>query len=322
MAEASSFISNFKDMKKFFLFAGYLLSVAVVFYILDFGCGTILDKYLYLDNDLPLQYAHYGGNGESVVVLGASRAKHHYKPSVIDKETGLTSYNYGRDGRNIFNQYIIANELLSHASVKPKIFILEVASIDIEDTPGWNGEKLSNLFPLYKKNTEVREIVDREDPESGFALKYINLYRYNSSLFDYLKNLSASHNGDILKGYTPLYSEWPDDAEILDESENFSLYPWKEVYLKKLIELSKDNDVKIVFYNSPDFKIVKFQQAWESKIEAICAEYNVSFINHAHDSLFLSHREWFNEPFHLNDKGASEYSSIVAKEINEYIKNE
>ncbi len=321
MVVGNLFISNSDAMKKFFTFIGYLLAVVALFFVLDYGCGKLLDKFCLLDNDPSLKYAHQGGGGEKIAILGASRAKHHYKPSIFEKELNASSFNYGMDGRNIFNQYIVANELLSNASNKPELILLEIASIDIEDTPGWNGEKLSNLFPLYKENEKVREIVDLEDQENGFTLRYVNLYRFNSSFLDFIKYSCRKSHEDEMRGYVPLFSEWKNDAEIVGSSGTFYEYNHKELYLKRLINMCQENDVKIVVYNSPDYKIVTNKLDWEEKIQTICDESGVTFINHAHDSLFLAHKEWFNEPFHLNDVGAEYYSIIVANEIKDFFKN-
>lgn len=307
-------------MKKFFLFTSYVLSVAIIFLTLDFVLGKLFDKYLFLNNDSKMLYAHQGGDGEEIVVLGASRASHHYCPSILESGLGGKCYNYGMDGRNIFNQYVVEDELLTNSLIKPQIIVLEIAAIDIANTPGFNGEKLSNLHVLYKQNKKVREIIDKENPENKFFLGHINLYRYNSRLLGYLKGFIYSDIND-LDGYEPLYNNWREEAEQ-KEVVSKDYYPLKELYFRKFVEYSLNYGIKLLVFNSPEYYEYNKPIDWERRIEAICKEYNVPFYNHAHDSLFLKHREYFNEPFHLNDVGAKVYSEIVVKDIKLYLAND
>ena len=308
-------------MRKFVLFAGYILSVILVTRVIDYSAGIVFDKYFFLKNDVKLKYLSEGGGGEEIVVLGASRAAHHYVSSVFKDELGLNCFNYGMDGRNIYNQYVVSSTLLHNTSKKPKLFILETAYIDIEDSPGWNGEKLSNLCILYKNNESVREVINRENYSKGVALRLSNLYRYNSLLLAIAKSFVSSSS--VIKenaGYVPLFAKWSFDVETLENNENPDYLPLKEEFYRKLLGQAKEADIPVVVFNSPDYRLFKYPAKWEDKVAKICKDYDVPFINHEHDSLFMAHKEWFNEPFHLNDEGARAYTSLVVNEIKDYIK--
>ena len=317
---ANLFISNSKLMKKFLLFIGYICAVALLFIALDMCVGAFFDRYLFLDNDPKLKYVVEGKGNEDIAIIGASRAAHHYIPSIIEKETGMSCYNYGMDGRNIFNHFIIENALLSRNGSKPKLILLEVAYLDIEDSPRWNTEKLSNLNVLYKKNGKVRELLDLTSPNEGMVLRLCNMYRYNSCILGLLKAHFKSTSQNNNKGYEPLYSEWKDSAPQIENEKNPQIYKLKEDYLRRFITRCLDSDTKLMVYVSPDYRTFVHASSWEDNIQKICNQYNVPFINHAKDSLFWKHPEWFNEPFHLNDTGAKVYTSLVCKEIKELMK--
>lgn len=307
-------------MRKFVLFVGYILSVILVTWVIDYSAGIVFDKYFFLKNDVKLKYLSEGGGGEEIVVLGASRAAHHYVSSVFKDELGLNCFNYGMDGRNIYNQYVVGSTLLHNATKKPKLLILETAYNDIEDSPGWNGEKLSNLCVLYKSNESVREVIDRENHSKGMALRLSNLYRYNSLLLPIAKSFVSSSSIKDNAGYEPLYAQWSSEIETLGNVENPTYLPLKEEFYRKLLSQAKEAGIPVVVFNSPDYRLFKYPAKWEDKVAEICNDYDVPFINHEHDSLFMAHKEWFNEPFHLNDSGARAYTSVVVKEIGDYIK--
>lgn len=304
-------------MKNFLLFIRYIFAVVFIYWVLDFSIGKIFDTGLFLKNDPVLEYAYQGGGGEELVILGASRAAHHYVPEVLEEGLDVKCYNYGMDGRNIYNQYVVANCLLADSTKKPEIILLEIAAIDIYDSPGYNGEKLSNLNLLYNKSKYVHDIIDEENPEKSVGLKYINMYRYNSSLLGYIREALADREINN-KGYKPLFSIW-NDALQPREKQNAQFYPSKDVYLRKLLDKCLESNVRIIVFNSPSYYEFEEPMPWENRIKEICDEYDIPFFNHANDSLFLSHPEWFNEPFHLNDTGARKYSEIVVQEIKNHI---
>lgn len=316
--EASLSISNSKHMRKYLLFVGYIISVAILFFAMDLGAGALFDKYLFLKKDTKMMHV-YGDKSEELVILGASRAAHHYIPAVLEDSLGLTCYNYGMDGRNIFNQYVVASELLNKPQGGAKVVILEVAYIDVEDSPGWNDEKLSNLYILYKKDANVKEIIDGGNKSTGLALQYCNFFRYNSSMLSYIRQVMSKGQIEDTRGYEPLTAVWNKDVETLENDVNPSFHPQKEKYLRALIEECKNKGVKLILYNSPDYRYFENHLVWEDRITDICKEYGIPFVNHEHDTIFMSHKDWFNEPFHLNDEGAKAYSSLVAEEIKDYI---
>ena len=42
---------------------------------------------------------------EDIIIMGSSRASHHYVPEIISEELGMSCFNAGRDGNGIILQY-------------------------------------------------------------------------------------------------------------------------------------------------------------------------------------------------------------------------
>ena len=169
-------------------FIKYILLVIVGLVICDFSISFVIEKMMKNRYD-PIIYSTYN-NQSDIVILGASRAAHHYVPSVFEDSLHLTSHNYGMDGQNIFMHYFVLNSLLEHSGIKPKIVILEVGAIDINYTPQWNTEKLNILYPYYHSDDGVKNLLsDVLDPGELLALKLLGLYRHNSNYLSYFKHL-------------------------------------------------------------------------------------------------------------------------------------
>ena len=138
---------------------------------------------------------------DDILILGSSRANHHYVPSVITDSLGLTCYNAGEQGCGIIPAYVRYRVVC--ARKKPKLVLYEV-------TPGYDyymdKAGYSNYLGAVRQYAD-REVVREMYLDFSDELEPVRLlsgmYRNNSSL---IKNLK-----DILKptpnnsGYDPLY---------------------------------------------------------------------------------------------------------------------
>ena len=113
--------------------------------------------------------------------------------------------------------------------------------------------------------------------------------------------------------YIPLYNKWKQPIESAEQS-NKEISLQKVKYFEKFIDLCKQENIKLIVADSPNYVLLK-EQNWVDKIEQMTQKNNIPFLYHEQDSLFLSHVEWFNEPFHLNDEGARVYSKIISGEL-------
>lgn len=91
------------------------------------------------------------GTSEDILIFGSSRAYHHYNPMVFENCLGMSCYNVGYGGQNIYYHLaLLKSSVIRH---KPKIAILELLYIDFEKTDEiFDTEKLSILLPFAKKS--------------------------------------------------------------------------------------------------------------------------------------------------------------------------
>ena len=247
-----------------------------------------------------------------IAILGASRAAHHYVPNVFKDSLQMTAINYGIDGQNMFTHYVILNNLLGKKQ-KPKMVVLEISAIDINDTPRWNTEKLNILYPYYNSNVCVRDLLSNVlDPKERIVLKFSGIYRHNSNYITYLYRMVAGFP-KASDGYRPLTKQWTKPIEF-EEEHGSSYHPKKVEYLEKISALCKKDNIKLVITVSPNYKILP-DQKWVKKVKEIAEKEDIPFLYHEKDTLYQSHKEWFNEPFHLNDEGANIYTKQICGEI-------
>ena len=100
---------------------------------------------------LTIWHKSYGGNSGAQInhiirtkydayIFGASRASHHYDPSIIEDKLGLSCFNAGDDGKNATYQLGILQMLLKKHT--PKLIVYEIGDL----TPSLDGGTV-DLYP-------------------------------------------------------------------------------------------------------------------------------------------------------------------------------
>lgn len=251
-----------------------------------------------------------------IAIIGASRAHHHYVPQIISDSLNASCYNFGVDGENIFFQYALLNSFLSHSQHNPKLILLELSAIDVNNTPKWNTEKLTLLYPYFYSENSVKNLLkDVLDSKEYMLLKISGFYRHNSRFLTYFKNLIKKEvtSEPKLNGYEPLKGEWKKELSF-EKEQGDVIDSLKMKYVISFINLCKKRNISLVFAISPRYDI-RTNEIWKGEIVNICNRYQIPLLDYEQDDYYKSHRDLFKEPIHLNDKGAKYYTKTIAHEL-------
>ena len=286
----------------------FFISVAVV----DYAVGAVCD---YLNSHVK------GGNARShyevyrevkadVIILGSSRADHHYVPSIIEDSLRLSCYNCGYDALGILSMYPRFVSVMKRCT--PKLVIYDV--LPNNDVYGNAVDHLKYLGDAkrYCDDEDIMNFIADVEPVERYKLKS-KMYRYNTNIFQLLKDYVHSSE-KIDRGYRPL-----------DKTMDYNTAPYKPQnvgaepdsvklkYMKQLIKLSKEKGFKLVFTASPWYKANERTEFRE--IVKLSEAYHVPFICHYDDPVFCSDKSWFADTTHLNDTGAKEYTKQICHEL-------
>lgn len=254
-----------------------------------------------------------------IIILGSSRAHHHYVPQVISDSLGLSCYNGGRDGNGILFQYGIYKMITERYN--PRMIIYDVEpSFDIfkyEDDI-YNTRYLSALKP-YFKNHYVSQIF-KDVSIKEYIKVHSGLCRHNSSLIsEFIDFIVPRGNGLIIdNGYIPLFGAINREPQNIIEENNI-IDSLKIAYMYKFIKDVSENKIPLLIVASPKYGASDSRHF--DLIKDYCCEFNVPFIDYYADSCFMHHKEWFKEPMHLNDEGARHFSKLITKYIKQYDKS-
>jgi hypothetical protein len=248
---------------------------------------------------------------QDLLIFGSSRAEYHYIPAIISDETGMTTYNVGREGAGIYFHYAVLLATLER--YKPKVVVLD---LDYRDfyfrSSSFGPDILKEVAPFYGKiSKEFDSFLIRENYDK--LLYQSNLYKYNKKFFNIISG--NIRNEKKYNGYTPLDGfllEIPESRE-----EEFIVGDDLLKVTKDFIEKAKKNNIKVILVLSPSYK--ELPSEFYKYANSLHSRFKINVINHFKDTTFLNHPKYFHDADHLNNSGADLYSKQVAKEINAII---
>ena len=246
---------------------------------------------------------------DDIIILGSSRASHHYVPSILSDSLGMSCYNAGSEGMCIYYHYAMLAAMIEREHC-PQLVIYDVMNLDAFETPGPTftlDAALDRLAPHYGDYTCIDSLFELKGWKEKLRMQSLT-YRYNSKLVQSIKCNFIPLPED--NGYEKINGKLSDTTEFkkhdyytgtLDEN--------KLLYLQKLIDLTKQNHIKLVLVLSPNFYYNPSNgyDAIKNKAE----DNDIPFID-CYNELSLMKRELFRDVMHLNDAGAHVWSSFLA----------
>ncbi|WP_199117976.1 hypothetical protein [Pedobacter sp. ASV28] len=247
---------------------------------------------------------------EDVLILGSSRASHHYNPALIAQSLGLSCYNGGRDGQGIL--YYAAMFKLSLAQHRPKVLILDMNNRDLN----FDARKRDNLSCLLPYLSDSRLIDSFLLKKSPFELLkgQLQTYRYNGQVFSIIQHnlLPGISSGDIA-GFKPIIQKM-DVSKLNNKVKNAEVEKLDDDYInafKMIISTCRKNGIKLYVFVSPRYLSAAPMTMSVKKIKAICKDYQVEF-NDFTNNVEFTKAAYFADVSHLNVDGANLYTHAVA----------
>jgi len=293
----------------------------IVLFCFDRVVGGLLEYGFYKQPTGPnYQIVHsITSNRSNIVVLGNSRAQHQYNPKIFQQKTGLTFTNSGINGG--YGIYLPAFQLEEMSNnYLPKAILIE---IDPNALGYWKGnyDRLSVLMPFIDRYPKLSEYVGLRDNFLKLKL-FSKSYKYNSLIYNELIYNLFSSKFNHVKSFIPNYKCMTkrDSIAGVNKIRNMSSPTMDinmELIFKKLINMAKSKNIKLIFVNSPIYNNTlnyNYSFAGKKAIQ-IMNDNNISFWDYSNDTSFFNKYYLFSDRLHLNNKGAELYSNIIADRL-------
>lgn len=246
-----------------------------------------------------------------ILVLGSSRALHHYVPEIITEATGLSCYNCGQGGQGIIYHYALLRTITER--YMPKAVVYEI-TFDYDLASSDNTRFLGEIRNI---GTRLSDSV-LYDVNAFERVKMLSaIYPYNSQLFHIFGDRIQRKNLTQFNGYQPKYGRLKADAAYKGRQfATTDIDPVKWKYFEKFVR-EYSRSTKLMVVSSPLYKTQRpdiYRRA-----EDLCKKLGVPFINRSADLRFINNPAYYHDVSHFNDEGARAYTQSVAGEIKRVV---
>jgi hypothetical protein len=295
------------DMKKF------LINIAIFFAIVaavDFSLGKVF-HYLHArvaGGRTGAEYYVCKKGTENIVIMGSSRASHHYVPDIISEKCGMSCFNAGQDGNGIILQYG-RWKMLSKRYV-PQLILYDI-NLGFDLIKNDNMTYIDRLKPFCAEK-DVKTYVATIFPTEGMKV-LSNMYCYNYKFLE--MTFDCIGKGDYLSnaGYIPLYGHIREEMiyrHPKQKKSNVEIDEVKLQYLEQFVKEATSLGVKVVFVVSPSWKGGIYTTEAYSIIKELSNKYALSFYDYT-DSDICDNPDYFEDSSHLNNKGARVFTEDI-----------
>lgn len=251
----------------------------------------------------------------NVVVIGSSKASHHYVPQMLEDSLGMTVYNCGQDGCFFLYQNCIINMILDRYTPKMILWDIQPDSF-LGDDHTREYQNIRYLSPYYPSNSWAESYINSESPKMRYRMMS-RMFAYNSKTLNYVSPL-FSHSSSTDKGFIPLAAEGYFYPEMGKEDEVEG--DVNKTYLSLLddtMRRCKEKGVDLRMFVSPVYSQKSaLSETAEKEIGLAAKKNGVGYTNAHSDELFMRDASLFKDVSHLNDKGARYFTEMVLRLLN------
>lgn len=246
-----------------------------------------------------------------VIIMGSSRAVHHYNPAILEDSLGLPVYNCGVDGNGIIFQYGRLKLMLERYA--PKVIVYDVCPpFDIAE--GDNQRYIKGL-KRWKDSSLLDSLLADVDPLESLKLKS-NLYRYNVDFLQMAMDNVHPMQNVTYNGFKPM------DGVVNYEPRDKNPEPveWDSIkykYFNKLLDLCQANNIKVVISYSPSYQLESSREM--QRMTELCARRGIPVIDMYAYKPVSENQSLFSDATHLNEQGADEFSGIFAESLKKLL---
>lgn len=268
-----------------------------------------------------------------ILIIGDSRAVAGFNPKIIDSNK---VYNLNLGGATPITGYFTLKKLLNSGKT-PKLLIVSYAPfhlIEDDSYPRIIKEDFLNfneISELYDEINSENDVFWRKDEFNYHKYNLVNRYKAyllkikfpiffsaeikNSKFLRKSENLKMAYD---IKNQMGFFTYGKKDFSDLNNQEvelnTFNINKTISKYLTKLFRLANDNNIKLIYINTPFNEASKlnlnnsFLNNYEKKFNLYKKEFpEVIF----YSQIYSYENKYFGDPSHLNKNGSKKFSNYV-----------
>jgi len=303
VANLSTFNSKFKKYHFFIFLLIFTVGLDILF-------GYIYDRLYFTLKSMGQDRVIYSAlvANEDVLVFGSSRAYHHYNPKIINIRTGMSSYNLGKAGQNIYYHLALLESAMQRNI--PQIVILELMTLDFQKTSKlYETEKLGVLLPFARKSDPIYNTVMLRGWNEKYKL-LSKIYPLNSKQLFMIRNNFTKVTSHY-HGFAGLDRVWKKTIKTKNVEVINDYDPLKLEALDRFIKLCQKNNINILICISPHYVNNVGDDPFADISKRLKKKFNLEINSFRSEPKFIDDSTYFSDPFHLNKRGADLYTRMI-----------
>lgn len=259
-----------------------------------------------------------------VVLAGPSHMQHALHPAQLFGEYGIAACNTATSAQSIPTSYYVIKEMVERH--EPELVVLDLFCLfypEVYWSPARFHQAIDN-FPLSRNKLEaIYDLAyeDRAEYLCNFLLYHVRWK--NLTKYDFTVYWEFNETYQLLDGNTP----YPDPFVPVDSSETAQIPEIPLSYLKKIVDLCKETDTKLLLTVIPyradvdnnDTSAILQQQMF-NMVEQLAQEWDVDYFNGLHhlEEIGFDFTTDMAEYSHVNVTGSSRLSTFYGQYLREH----
>lgn len=258
-----------------------------------------------------------------VLAVGSSHVHCGINPAMLWNFYGIASYDFSAAEQPLWETYYYLVEAYKYQ--KPKVVVLDVfsaARVQEDYYYDWMTESYYGLRFSLNKWEMLKVSAEKEYYRYYMPDFFIYHTRYEDlNKEDFANVFGGVSEKKVFKGFTPGFQRQDQTLPFggWEELENYGLSPKSEEYLRKIIELTRENGSELMLivipYNMDERDRIAYEQ-----VAQLAEEYSIQFINY-NDYLYdigIDVTSDYNDHSHLNYWGSVKFSDFLGRNLKEY----
>ncbi len=256
--------------------------------------------------------------------IGSSHVYYSVHTCMLYDDYGIASYLLASPGQPVWMSYYFLEEALKTQS--PKLVVFDICTLyqRAADVGAASWPSLISMKPSKTKWNAIRA-VNSEGKQldaigAFFSFPYYHTRYAELTRQDYSNTKRLRYNG-YKPDYTKISKSELERWSNVDQTgfaKIGSITKRTETYLRKLIELCKSKQIRLLLVNAPYANHTLEKQQSYNYIYTIAQEYDVPFTDANYDSrLQIDYATDLFEASHLNYRGSIKYTGYLAQIITE-----
>lgn len=259
-------------------------------------------------------------NSIDVLFLGSSHIHYDVNTALLWDEYGIAAYDYSAAEQPLWITYHYLVEACKYQN--PKVVVLDLYcparfkedyQYDFLET-NLNGMRLSlNKLRMLLASCEIERIFEYFPDFVTYHSRYSEL---KISDFEYLVRTAKEQNS--FKGFTAYFGITPMEKPVFDQPYSGGLTVKSEIYLQRIIDYCKDNDIELFLMVAP-YMTTKEDETVYNRVHEIANYCGLEFqsTNFFYKEMEIDFEHDFNDESHLNYWGSCKFSRFLGQEIKD-----